>query len=219
MSDEFAALREEYSRAGLAEDDLPPEPIALFRRWFGEVRSLPEPNAMVLATVAADGRPSARAVLLKGLDDRGFLFYTNLASRKARDLAGRPDCALLFPWHALQRQVRVEGRAEPLPRSEAAAYFATRPRGSQLGAWASPQSEVVTAEGLAASYADAAARFPADVPLPDHWGGYVVVPESLEFWQGRRDRMHDRWRYVRDHRAPDPLSPGGGSWRTERLAP
>ena len=129
MNEDFAALREEYSRAGLAEGDLTPDPFTLFRRWFEEVRPLPEPNAMVLATVAPDGRPSARAVLLKGLDERGFLFYTNLTSRKGRDLAGHPDCALLFPWHPLQRQVRVEGRAEPLPRSEAAAYFATRPRG------------------------------------------------------------------------------------------
>ena len=209
MSDDYAALREEYSRAGLTEDDLSPEPFALFRRWFEEVRPLTEPNAMVLATVAADGRPSSRAVLLKGLDERGFLFYTNLTSRKSRELAGHPDCALLFPWHQLQRQVRVEGRAEPLPRSEAAAYFATRPRGAQLGAWASPQSEVVTADDLAASYADAEARFPAEVPLPDHWGGYVVVPETIEFWHGRQNRMHDRWRYVRD----------GDVWRHERLAP
>jgi pyridoxamine 5'-phosphate oxidase len=214
MSEDFAALREEYSRAGLAEGDLTPEPFTLFRRWFEDVRPLPEPNAMVLATAAADGRPSARTVLLKGLDERGFLFYTNLTSRKGRDLAGRPDCALLFPWHPLQRQVRVEGRAEPLPRSEAASYFATRPRGSQLGAWASPQSEVVTTDGLAAAYADAEARFPDEVPLPDHWGGYVVVPETIEFWQGRRNRMHDRWRYV--HEA---AGDGGSAWRTERLAP
>jgi pyridoxamine 5'-phosphate oxidase len=209
MSEDFAGLREEYARTGLAEGDLTPDPMTLFRRWFEEVRPLPEPNAMVLATVGADGRPSARAVLLKGLDERGFLFYTNLMSRKGRDLAGHPDCALLFPWHPLQRQVRVEGRAQPLPRSEAATYFATRPRGAQLGAWASPQSEVVTADALAASYAAAEERFPGEVPLPDYWGGYVVVPESIEFWQGRRHRMHDRWRYVRD----------GGSWRAERLAP
>ena len=209
MSDDYAALREEYSRAGLTEDDLSPEPFALFRRWFEEVRPLTEPNAMVLATVNGDGRPSSRAVLLKGLDERGFVFYTNLTSRKGRDLAGHPDCALLFPWHQLQRQVRVEGRAEPLPRSEVAAYFATRPRGAQLGAWASPQSEVVTAEELAASYAEAEARFPDEVPLPDHWGGYVVVPETVEFWHGRQNRMHDRWRYVRD----------GDGWRHERLAP
>jgi pyridoxamine 5'-phosphate oxidase len=209
MSEDFAGLREEYARTGLSEGDLTPDPMTLFRRWFEEVRPLPEPNAMVLATVGADGRPSARAVLLKGLDERGFLFYTNLTSRKGRDRAAHPDCALLFPWHPLQRQVRVEGRAQPLPRSEAATYFATRPRGAQLGAWASPQSEVVTADALAASYADAEERFPGEVPLPDHWGGYVVVPESIEFWQGRRHRMHDRWRYVLD----------GGSWRAERLAP
>ncbi len=209
MSEDFAALREEYSRAGLIEADLPPEPVALFRRWFADAAVLPEPNAMVLATVGSDGRPSARAVLLKGLDERGFVFFTNLDSRKGHDLAGRPDCALLFPWHALQRQVRVEGRAEPLPRAESAAYFATRPRGSQLGAWASRQSSVVTAEELAASYAEAEARFPGDVPLPEHWGGYVVAPAEIEFWQGRRNRMHDRWRYVREEER----------WRTERLAP
>ena len=209
MNEDFAALREEYSRAGLAEGDPTPDPFTLFRRWFEEVRPLTEPNAMVLATASADGRPSARMVLLKGFSDAGWVFFTNLGSRKGTELLGNPHCHLLFPWHPLQRQVRIEGRAEPLPRSEAAAYFATRPRGAQLGAWASPQSEVVTADALAASYADAEARFPDEVPLPGHWGGYVVVPETIEFWQGRRNRMHDRWRYVQD----------GGSWRTERLAP
>ena len=206
---DFAALRAEYALAGLSAADLTPEPFALFRRWFEDARVLPEPNAMVLATVSADGQPSARAVLLKALDERGFVFYTNLDSRKGGELSGEGRCALLFPWHPLQRQVRVEGVAAQVPRDEAAAYFATRPRGSQLGAWASRQSSVVTDEELAGAYAAADERFPGEVPLPDHWGGYVVVPDAVEFWQGRRNRMHDRWRYRRE----------GEGWVTERLAP
>jgi pyridoxamine 5'-phosphate oxidase len=209
MEQEYAALRAEYSAAGLSEGDLTAEPLALFGRWFDEVRVLPEPNAMVLATVGVDGRPSSRAVLLKGVDERGFVFFTNYASRKGAELADRPDCALLFPWHPLQRQVRIEGRAERVPLAESAAYFATRPRGAQLGAWASPQSRVVTAEELAASYAEAEDRFPDAVPVPSSWGGYVVVPDVVEFWQGRPNRMHDRWRYRRH----------GGGWVAERLAP
>ena len=209
MEQEFAALRAEYSAAGLSEADLTPEPVALFRRWFDEVAVLPEPNAMVLSTVGVDGRPSSRAVLLKGVDERGFVFFTNYDSRKGLELTDRPDCALLFPWHPLQRQVRVEGRAERVSLAESAAYFATRPRGAQLGAWASPQSLVVSADELAASYADAAERFPDQVPVPGHWGGYVVLPDVVEFWQGRPNRMHDRWRYRRH----------GDGWGTERLAP
>src|SRR5262245_26789074 len=150
MDQEFAALRAEYSAAGLSEADLTPEPVALFRRWFEEVRVLPEPNAMILSTVSADAKPPSRAVLLKGVDERGFVFFTNYDSRKGGELADRPDCALLFPWHPLQRQVRVEGRAQRVPADESAAYFSTRPRGAQLGAWASRQSQVVSAEELAA---------------------------------------------------------------------
>ena len=211
MTDPYADLRREYALGGLTEEELAADPFAMFQRWYDEATAadLYEPNAMVVASVSDDGRPSSRMVLLKGFSLEGWVFFTNLDSRKGTELRSHQECALLFPWHPLQRQVRVEGRAGPLPRSEAASYFATRPRGSQLGAWASPQSEVVTTDGLAASYAAAEARFPDEVPLPEHWGGYVVVPETIEFWQGRRNRMHDRWRYVQD----------GGSWRTERLAP
>jgi len=205
---DFASLREEYAAAGLAEADLLPDPVDLFRTWFEQARALPEPNAMVLATTGPDG-PSARTVLLKGLDDRGFAFFTNLGSRKADQLAADDRCSLLFPWYQLDRQVRVEGTASLLPRDEVAAYFATRPRGAQLGAWASRQSAVVTAEELARAYADADTRMPDEVPAPDFWGGYTVHPASLEFWQGRRNRMHDRWRYRRQD----------ADWVIERLAP
>lgn len=210
MEDELAALRAEYTAAGLAEADLEPDPFTMFRRWFTDARALAEPNAMVLATVSDDGQPSARMVLLKGLRPDGFVFFTNHASRKAHDLATNPRCALVFPWHGLQRQVRVEGSAEPLPRVEVDAYFRTRPRGAQLGAWASPQSAVVTRDEMEERYAEAEARFAGDdVPVPDTWGGYVVVPHAVEFWQGRANRMHDRLVYHRDSRC----------WAVERLAP
>ncbi|KRF16761.1 hypothetical protein ASG90_10980 [Nocardioides sp. Soil797] len=211
MADDFAALRAEYSDTGLNEADLPPDPLTLFSSWFDEARVLPEPNAMVVATVSGDGQPSARTVLLKALDDRGFSFFTNLQSHKGSELRDNPKCALLFPWHPLQRQVRVEGRAQLLDRDEVTAYFATRPRGAQLGAIASPQSQVVTAEELQRSYAEAEGHFErgTEVTAPLRWGGFVVVPERMEFWQGRANRMHDRWRYRRD----------GGAWVRERLAP
>ena len=174
---------------------------------------LHEPNAVVLSTVGVDG-PAARIVLLKGLDERGFVFFTNYASRKGRELAADTRCALLFPWHPLERQVRVEGSATRLSGAENDAYFATRPRTSQLGAWASQQSTVVPSrEALDERYAEAAARFgEQEVPRPEHWGGYCVEPETVEFWQGRLGRMHDRLRYRRD-----PGSPSG--WLTDRLAP
>ena len=205
----WAAQRTEYSRVGLAETDLPEDPLELFGSWYGEAASLPEPNAMVVATVSADGQPSARMVLLKALDDSGFSFYTNLASHKGSDLAANPRCALLFPWHPLQRQVRVEGVASLVPRTEVEAYFSTRPHGAQVGAVVSPQSQVVTEDELRRRYDDAAQRMTGDVEVPEHWGGYVVEPESIEFWQGRQNRMHDRWRYRR----------AGNLWVTERLAP
>jgi pyridoxamine 5'-phosphate oxidase len=206
----LAELREEYTQAGLHEGDLAPHPMEMFRRWFADAHELAEPNAMVLATVSPDGRPSSRIVLLKGLHLDGFVFFTNHGSRKAADLAANPHCALLFPWHAVQRQVRIEGRAERLGRAEVAAYFATRPRGAQLGAWASPQSSVVTESELQERYAAADAAYPEEVPPPDFWGGYVVVPDAVEFWQGRRNRMHDRLRYRRSE---------AGDWVVERLAP
>jgi pyridoxamine 5'-phosphate oxidase len=211
---DLATAREEYSRGGLSEAELAADPVRMFERWYVEARDagVREPNAMVVATTDADGAPSARFVLLKGFDERGFVFYTNQTSRKGRALAAEPRTALLFPWHDLERQVRVEGVAEPLTRAEVAAYFAVRPRGSQLGAWASHQSTPVAGrEELEQAYAEAERRFAdvAEVPVPDEWGGYRVVPGSVEFWQGRIGRMHDRLVYRRTE----------DGWATERLAP
>lgn len=207
-------LRAEYARGGLSEDDATDDPLTLFAGWMAEARDagLHEPNAMVVATADSAGRPSARMVLLKGWSADGFVFFTNQASRKGDDLAVNPRCALLLPWHPLERQVRVEGTAASLPRPDVERYFATRPRGSRVGAWASPQSQVVAGrEELDRRYAEALARFgeEGEVPVPPQWGGYVVRPESLEFWQGRPGRMHDRLVYRRD----------GDGWRVERLAP
>jgi pyridoxamine 5'-phosphate oxidase len=207
---ELADLRREYAEGGLDESEAGPEPMAMFRRWLQEVIASPmhEPNAMVLSTSVGD-QPSSRLVLLKGLDD-GFVFYTNYESRKADELAANPRCSLLFPWHPVGRQVRVEGAATRLTAEENAAYFATRPRDSQLGAWASPQSQVVPdRDDLDRRLAVAIGRFDGKVPLPPHWGGYRVLPEMVEFWQGRFARMHDRLRYRRE----------AHGWRLERLAP
>src|SRR5689334_10862775 len=183
--EELAALRREYGDSGLDHPDLTADPMAMFRRWLHDavVAGLHEPNAMVVSTVSAEGRPSSRMVLLKGVDEQGLVFYTNYDSRKGAELAGNPHCAVLFPWHDLQRQVRFEGRAERISREESRHYFATRPRASQLGAWASPQSaEVSSREELEQRYAEVEDRFgTADVPLPENWGGYLVVPELVEF--------------------------------------
>ena len=213
---EIADLRKEYAAGGLVEGDLTPDPFALFDRWFAEARdaSIGEPNAMVVATVSPEGQPSSRMVLLKGVGPDGFRFFTNQASRKGTDLAANPRCSLLFPWHLLERQVRVDGVATPLSAADVAAYFAVRPRGSQLGAWASHQSRVVAGrEELAASYDEVEARYAdvpdVEVPVPEEWGGYVVRPEAVEFWQGRPGRMHDRLVYRRT----------ADGWETERLAP
>ena len=209
---DLAALREDYGRAGLHEEDLAPEPVAMFERWMRDAvdADLYDANAMVVSTVDADGQPSSRMVLLKGLSDAGFVFFTNTGSRKGRELAGNPRCSLLFPWHPLERQVRVDGVATPLPRADVEAYFARRPRASQLGAWASHQSTVVASrEELEGALTEAEARFPDGVPVPEEWGGYVVRAEQVEFWQGRRGRLHDRLRY---RRTPD-------GWTVERLAP
>ncbi len=210
---DVAALRREYADAGLTEADLAPDPFAMFDRWFEEAHAagLHEPNAMVVSTVSADGRPSSRLVLLKGVSQAGFVFFTNLGSRKGSELAANPRCALLFPWHPLERQVRVEGVATPLPGEDVAAYFARRPRGSQLGAHASHQSRPVADRAeLQAAYDEQSARYAdRDVPVPDEWGGFRVAAESVEFWQGRPGRMHDRLVYAR----------AAAGWSVSRLAP
>ncbi|MEU4584269.1 pyridoxamine 5'-phosphate oxidase [Kitasatospora aureofaciens] len=210
-------MRKHYTHEGLAEEQLAPEPVAQFARWFLEAdgAGVVEPNAMVLSTADAQGRPSSRTVLLKGYDVRGFVFFTNYGSRKGSELAVNPHAGLLFPWIALARQVIVQGRVEKVGRDETAAYFRTRPHGSQLGAWASEQSSPVSGRDvLEQRYADLERRYPEGegVPVPPFWGGYRVVPESVEFWQGRENRLHDRLRYL-----ADPAAPTG--WRVERLCP
>jgi pyridoxamine 5'-phosphate oxidase len=211
-----ASLRRSYKDARLDERDLAPDPLSQFDTWFADAvaAELPEPNAMILATVTADGTPTLRTVLLKGYGPEDFRFFTNHGSRKARAIAENPRVSLLFPWHPVRRQVIIEGTAERLSREASAAYFRTRPHGSQLGAWASEhQSAVITREELEQRYAELARRWPDEVPLPDFWGGYRVVPTSVEFWQGRPDRLHDRLRYRRVH-ADEP-----DKWVVERLSP
>ncbi len=214
--DRLAHLREDYALGGLLEQEADPDPFVLLRRWLDDAveAGVYDPTAMVVATVAATGRPSARMVLLKGLDT-GLVFYTNYASRKGEELAGSPEVAVVFPWHALQRQVRVEGIAEKVAEAESDAYFASRPRGSRLGAWASPQSRVVADRAdLDARYAEAEARFAdQEPPRPPSWGGYRIVPRCFEFWQGRTGRLHDRLRYTASPTTPDR------PWHRERLAP
>ena len=210
----LARVRRDYQASALTESRAPREPLALFRRWLRAALQCGhlEPNAMTLATSDARGRPKARMVLLKDADARGFTFYTNLTSAKGRELARRPDAALVMWWPELSRQVRIEGRIAAVSAREADAYFALRPRGAQLGAWASPQSRALPDRAaLAARLARVTARFEGrDVPRPPHWGGYRLVPTMLEFWQGQPSRLHDRLRYRRQR---------GGRWRRERLAP
>ncbi|MFI1094523.1 pyridoxamine 5'-phosphate oxidase [Streptomyces sp. NPDC020917] len=212
-------MRKQYRAAGLVEADLADDPYEQFARWFADaVRAtgsgaLTEPNAMVVSTVGEDGVPSSRTVLLKGYDQRGFVFFSNYGSRKGREIAANPHVALLFPWHPIARQVIVSGRAHRVPEEETAAYFHSRPHGSQLGAWSSRQSSVVASRAeLEERYAEVAARWPegTQVPVPPYWGGFRVEPAAVEFWQGRENRLHDRLRYVLGD---------GDTWTVERLAP
>jgi len=198
--------------AGLSESDALRDPFAQFERWFAEALAarVPLANAMTLATVAADGAPDARAVLLKGVEDGGFVFYTNYRSRKGRQLGARPDACLVFLWSQLERQVRIEGRVEKVAAADSDAYFETRPLGARLSAWASTQSEAVADRAaLERAMGEARARFGERPPRPPHWGGYRLLPGRIEFWQGRENRLHDRLLYRRH--------PGG--WKIERLAP
>jgi len=210
--DDIANLRKSYERAELDESASAPAPLDQFSLWMQQAldAQLPEPNAMTLATVRADGRPSTRVVLIKGFDARGISWYTNYASRKGRELAGSPFAALQFHWVELERVVRIEGRVEKVSEEESDAYFKTRPLDSRIGAWASPQSEVIASRAvLVANAAKYGAKFLLNPPRPPYWGGYRLVPDTWEFWQGRKSRLHDRLRYRLE----------GEAWVRERLAP
>jgi pyridoxamine 5'-phosphate oxidase len=201
---------------GLSRNELDPDPIRLFETWYRAAieTALPEPNAMSLCTVDEDRQPYVRTVLLKLFDHRGFVFFTNYHSRKSRQIDRSPKVALLFPWVALARQVQITGQAERIPSTESLRYFLSRPRGSQIGAWASPQSQVIRSRALLeAKVAEMKQRFAdGEIPLPDFWGGFRVVPQTIEFWQGRESRLHDRFLYTRDPARP-------GVWQIDRLAP
>ena len=212
--EKIAALRRDYRSHQLDLSQVNEDPILQFQQWFEAAleAEVPEPNAMTLATVGPNHRPSARTVLVKGFDQKGFVFYTNYESQKGKELLANPFAALVFCWLELERQVRIEGKVEKISRADSLQYFTSRPKGSQIGAWASPQSEVIAGRGvmeelqkeLEEKYAAA-----ENLPLPPHWGGYVVIPDKIEFWQGRSSRLHDRLRYTLE----------GGEWRIDRLAP
>jgi len=210
----IADIRREYARARLDEAHVSPDPVVEFDRWFTQAREakVPEPNAMTLATATREGAPSARIVLLKGYDERGFVFFTDYRSRKGTELEQNPQASLVFFWPELERQVRIIGTVERTSAQESEAYFRTRPRGSRLGAWVSHQSRVIPSRAqLENGLRQVKARFPTDdVPLPPYWGGYRLRPQEVEFWQGREDRLHDRIRYLRKK---------GGGWQLERLSP
>jgi pyridoxamine 5'-phosphate oxidase len=211
-SQHLADLRKSYERAELSEDASRAEPLQQFEQWLNEAiaAEVPEPNAMTLATVGSDLRPSTRIVLIKGYDERGVVWYTNYDSRKGQELAGNPLAALQFHWVELERVVRIEGRVERTSAQESDAYFASRPIDSRIGAWASPQSQVIAGRGvLVANAARYGAQYLLNPPRPPHWGGFRLVPDRWEFWQGRKSRLHDRLRYRRD----------AGAWVRERLAP
>jgi pyridoxamine 5'-phosphate oxidase len=210
---DLSEFRREYSSRGLSRGDLDPDPVRQFSRWFGQATEIGvhEPNAMVLATVDGEGMPFQRTVLLKYFDEEGFVFFTNYESRKARQIAENPRVGALFPWLTLERQVVLQGRAERISAAESMGYFLSRPRESQIGAWVSNQSEVITSRKfLMQKLAEVRAKFSqGEVPLPSFWGGYRIVPESIEFWQGGPARLHDRFLYRKS----------GGEWRIERLSP
>jgi pyridoxamine 5'-phosphate oxidase len=207
-------LRREYTLTGLVESDLDPNPFAQFDKWFQQAltASLAEPNAMTLATATIDGKPSARVVLLKGFDERGFVFFTNYESQKGRELSANPFAALVCYWAELERQVKISGRVSRVTAEESEAYFRSRPLGSQLGAWASHQSEVVSGREVLENRLEELTQEyrTKPVPLPPYWGGYRLAPETIEFWQGRPNRLHDRLRYSLQD---------GGEWLIERLSP
>jgi len=209
----IADLRKEYTLATLSEQSLDRDPIAQFKTWFQQaLEVVPEANAMVLSTAGKGGRPSSRVMLLKGVDERGFTFFTNYESRKARDLADNPQAAITFYWAALERQVGILGDISKVPREESEAYFKSRPRGNRLGAWVSKQSQIVASRAeLEERLREIEARYPTDdIPTPPYWGGYLLVPTQIEFWQGRPNRLHDRFCYTKE-----PTN----QWRLERLSP
>ena len=209
---ELASLRNDYALKTLDEADVDRDPLKQFGVWMVEAihAQVPEPTAMTLATVGADGRPAGRIVLLKGLDPKGFVFFTNYASRKGKDLAAHPFAALTFMWKELERQVRIEGAVEKVSADESSAYYITRPLGSRIGAWASPQSERIESRAwLEKRWEELGKQHGENPPRPGHWGGYRVIPDHLEFWQGRRSRLHDRVAYQRTE----------GKWKIARLAP